>query len=55
LCSLFTPIPFRFPVRGCPKGVEPILPASQAGVHSEYTTDTIVRAARPGLEPGTPR
>lgn len=22
-------------------GVEPILPASQAGVHAEYTTDTI--------------
>ena len=36
-------------------GVEPILPASQAGVHSKYTTDTIGRVARPGLEPGTPR
>ena len=26
--------------QGCPKGVEPILVASQATVHAKYTTDT---------------
>ncbi len=41
--------------KGCPKGVEPSLPASQAGVQNRYTTDTMSSVRRPGFEPGTPR
>jgi hypothetical protein len=43
LAVIIQPITSQFQFEGCLKGVEPILPASQAGVHSEYTTDTISR------------
>ena len=36
-----TALPGAHSYRGYPTGVEPVLPASQAGVRTTYTTDTI--------------